>query len=321
MLLRRLAVVIFSVIVIILCAGLVFGQDFPNKPIRIVTAEAGGGSDVVIRIISQALSVSLGQQIIIDNRGGGLVAGEVVSKAPPDGYTLLFYANSFWLMPLMRSHVPYDPVKDFVPISVIAESPNVLVVHPKVAAHSVKELVALAKARPGQLNYGSAATGTSNHLAAELFKSMTGTDIVRIPFKGSASALTALVTGEVQLMFPTPTNAMPYVAAGRLKLLAVTSMGPSELTPGVPTMAASGVPGYKSSGTFILFAPARTPAPIIKRLNQEIVRVLHRAEVKDRIFKTGAETIGSSLEEARELIQSELVSMGKVIKDANIRDE
>jgi tripartite-type tricarboxylate transporter receptor subunit TctC len=318
---RCFFMLVFLVGLIILGADVVSGQGFPNKTIRIVASEAGGAGDMSARLIAQALSGSLGQQVIVDNRGGGVVAGEVVYKAPPDGHTMLIYANSFWLMPLMRSYVPYDPVKDFTPVIMVATSPNVLVVHPKVPANSVKELIALAKAKPGQLNYGSAATGTSNHLAAELFKSMTGTDIMRIPFKGMASALTALVAGEVQLMFSVATNAMSQVKSGRLRALAVTSSGPSAITPGLPTVAASGVPGYKSSATYVLFAPAGTPAPIIKRLNQEIARVLNRADVKERFFKAGLETIGSSPEEARDAIQSELVTMGKVIKDANIRDE
>jgi tripartite-type tricarboxylate transporter receptor subunit TctC len=319
--LRRLVVCMFSIGALILGAGTAFCQDYPNKPIRIVTAEAGGGSDVAMRIIAQALSVNLKQSVIIENRAGGIVAGEVVSKAPPDGYTLLFYANTFWLMPLMRSNVPYDPMKDFLPISVVAKAPNVLVVHPKVAANSVKELIALAKANPGKLNYSSAATGTSNHLAAELFKAMTGTDILRIGFKGSASALTALVTGEVQVMFPAPTNAMSYVSAGRLKALAVTSPEPSVFAPGLPTVTASGLPGYKTAAFFVLFAPAKTPAPVMKRLNQELVRVLNMPDVKARLFKIGVEIVGSSPEEAAETMKSEMTTMGKVIKDANIRDE
>jgi tripartite-type tricarboxylate transporter receptor subunit TctC len=305
----------------LLGASSVFGQDFPSKPIRIVASEAGGAGDMSARIIAQALSSSLGHQVIIDNRGGGVVAGEVVSKSPPDGYTLLIYANSFWLMPLMRSHVPYDPIKDFVPIMVVASSPNVLVVHPKVPANSVKELIALAKAKPGQLNYSSAATGTSNHLAAELFKSMTGTDIVRISFKGMSSALTALAAGETQLMFSVATNAMAQVKAGRLRALAVTTAQPSPLSPGLSTVAASGVAGYETEATYILFAPAKTPAAIVKKLNQEIVGVLKRPDVKERFFNAGLETIGSTAEEAKATIQSELTRMGKVIKEANIRDE
>jgi tripartite-type tricarboxylate transporter receptor subunit TctC len=320
MMIRHFILLMLSVSVIMFGSGTVSGQVFPVKPIRIITSEAGGSGDTTLRIISQALSISIGQQVMIDNRGGGVVAGEIVSKAPPDGYTLLFYGNSFWLMPLMRSHVPYDPVKQFSPISMVAISYNVLVVHPKVAANSVKELIALAKARPGQLNYSSASTGTSNHLAAELFKSMTGTDIMRIPFKGSAPALNALVAGETQMMFSSPAPAMPQVAAGRLKVLAVSSPGPSAISPGIPTVAAS-VPGYKASSIHALFAPAGTPVPVIKRLNQEIVRVLNKTDVKERLFKAGLEIIGSSPEELAAAIRSELVMMGKVIKDANIRDE
>lgn len=301
-------------------SGVAFGQAFPTKQIRIVASEAGGAGDLSARIIAQALSDSLGQQVVVDNRGGGVVAGEVVSKAAPDGHTLLIYANSFWLMPLMRSHVPYDPIKGFTPIMLVSSAPNVLVVHPSIPANNVKEFIALAKSKPGKLNYGSAATGTSNHLAAELFKSMTGTDIVRVPYKGMASALTALAAGEVDCMFSVATNAMTQVKAGRMKALGVSTLKPTPFVPGVPTIAST-VPGYKNVANYALFAPAGTPAPVIKKLNQEITKVLAKPDVKQRFTNAGLDLVASSPEEARDEIQSELVNMGKVIKDANIRDE
>ena len=317
---RRVLAFLLSISVVMLAGGVAFGQAFPTKQIRIVASEAGGAGDLSARIIAQALSDSLGQQVVVDNRGGGVVAGEVVSKATPDGHTLLIYANSFWLMPLMRSHVPYDPIKGFIPIMLVSSAPNVLVVHPSLPVNNVKEFIALAKSKPGKLNYGSAATGTSNHLAAELFKSMTGTDLVRVPYKGMASALTALAAGEVDCMFSVATNAMTQVKAGRMKALGVSTLSPTKFVPGVPTIAST-VPGYKNVANYILFAPVGTPVPVIKKLNQEIKKVLDRPDVEKRFFNAGLDLVASSPEEAKEEIQSELVNMGKVIKDANIRDE
>jgi tripartite-type tricarboxylate transporter receptor subunit TctC len=316
---RVFAFFLLSLGIVMLGGGVAFGQAFPTKTIRIVASEAGGAGDISARVIAQALSETIGQQVVVDNRGGGVMAGEFVSKAAPDGYTLLIYANSFWLMPLMRSNMPYDPIKGFTPIMVVASAPNVLVVHPSVTANSVKDFIALAKAKPGKINYGSAATGTSNHLAAELFKSMTGTDLVRVTYKGMASAVTALASGEVDCMFSVA-SVMTQVKAGRMKALGVSTLKPTPLVPGVPTIAST-VPGYKNIANYVLFAPAGTPAPVVNKLNQEIKKVLDRPEVKEKFSNSGLDIVASSPEEAREEIRSELVSMGKVIKDANIRDE
>lgn len=318
--LRRCIGLMFSLGIVLLATGTGFSQDYPKKPISIFAAEAGAAGDVTARIIAEELSPVLGQRVIVENRGGGVIAPEIVSKSKPDGHTLLVYANSFWLMPLMRSHVPYDPMKGFVPIACLTAQPQVLVVHPKVPANSIKELVALAKAKPGTLNYSSTATGTGTHLAMELFKSLTGTDIVRVTFKGMSSALTALVAGETDVMFSVPTNALQQVKAGKLRALGVSSAAPSPLAPGLPTVA-SAVPGHRQSAYFILFAPAGTPASIVKRLNQEVRRILDKPEVKQKFFNAGAEVVGGSPEDAAALIHSELVTMGKVIKDGNIRDE
>jgi tripartite-type tricarboxylate transporter receptor subunit TctC len=219
----------------------------------------------------------------------------------------------------MLASMPYDPIKGFTPIMLVASAPNVLVVHPSVPANNVKEFIALAKSKPGKLNYGSAATGTTNHLAAELFKSMTGTDLVRVSYKGMASALTALASGEVDCMFSVA-SAMTQVKAGRMKALGVSTLKPTSLVPGVPTIAST-VPGYKNMANYILFAPAGTPAAIVKKLNQEIKKVLDKPDVEKRFLGAGLDLVASTPEEARDEIQSELVNMGKVIKDANIRDE
>ncbi|MBI4189464.1 MAG: tripartite tricarboxylate transporter substrate binding protein [Betaproteobacteria bacterium] len=314
----RFAVWMFSVGMMVLGAGVVSGQEFPNKPIRMVTSPPGGGADFASRLIAQGLSGPLGQQVIVDNRGG-IIPMEIVSKAPPDGYTLLLSA-SLWLTPLLQN-TPYDPVRDFSPITLVGNSPNVLVVHPSLPVKSVKELIALAKARPGELNYASGATGASTHLAAESFKSMAGVDIARIPYKGNGPALNALIGGQVQLMFATAGSVTPHLKSGRLKGLAVTSARPSALAPGLPAVTTSGLAGYESAAPYGIFAPAGTPATLINRLNQEIVRVLKQADVKDRFFNSGIEIVGSSPEGLAATVKSEMARSGKVIKDAGIRAE
>ena len=302
----------------VLAVGASFSQNYPNKPIRIVTTAPGSGNDLVARLIADGgLSESLGQPVIIDNRG--IIAAEIALRAPPDGYTLLSYGSPLWISPLVRN-VPWDPVKDYAPITLTVNTPNLLVVHPSLPVKSVKELIALAKARPGELNYGSSSTGSTPHLAAELFKAMAGVDIVRIPYKGSGPALNALIGGQVQLMFPNAGAASPHAKSGKLRALAVSSAQPSALAPGLPTMAASGLPGYESSSPFGVFAPAKTPAALINRLNREIVRVLNNAQVKERLFNAGVEVVGSSPGELAATVKSEMAKWGKLIKDADIRE-
>ena len=308
-----------SVGLIVLGADVVSGQDYPNKPIRTFTSPAGGSSDIAGRIIMQAISSPLGQQMIIENRAG-LIAAETVMRAPPDGYTLLFYSSGLWILPLLQS-TPYDPVKDFLPITLAVSTPNILVVHPSLPVRTIKELIALAKARPGELNYASGPTGASNHLAAELFKAMADVNMVRVTYRGGGPANIALIGGEVQLMFTTAGSGGAYVKSGRLKALAVTSAQPSALAPGLPTVAASGLPGYESAGTSALFAPAKTSATIINRLNQEVVRALNGVDLREKLFNSGTEVVGNSPEELAAKIKSEMATSGKLIKDAGIRAE
>jgi tripartite-type tricarboxylate transporter receptor subunit TctC len=293
-------------------------QDYPTRPIRIVTPPAGAGNDFVARVIAQGLTGSLGQQLVVDNRPAAVV-GELVAKAPADGYTLLAIGSVLWLTPFLQDNVQYDTVKDFSPISVTGRSVNILVVHPAVAANSVKELIAVAKAKPGQLNFASGGTGSSNHLAAELFKSMAGIDLVRIPYKGSGPAMNDLMSGQVHIMFPTTAAGLPHIKSGRLKALGVTSLRPSALAPGLPAVAESGVPGYESVVMYAVFAPARTPAPIIKRLNAELVQFLRSAAATERFFNAGIEVVGSTPGELATAMKSEMTRMGKLIKDAGIR--
>jgi tripartite-type tricarboxylate transporter receptor subunit TctC len=307
-----------SIAVALLAGTPVYGQDFPNKPIRIVTSEPGGGGDIIARVLAQGMSPSLGQQVIVDNRSGAL-PGEIVAKAPADGYTLLLHGGSFYLAPFMQK-LSYEVQKDFAAVTQAIRSPNVIVVHPSVAANSTKELIALARAKPGQLNYGSGATGVPTHLSAELFKSMAGINIVRIPYKGTGPALTGLISGENQIMFATASAVAPHIKSGKVKALAVTSLEPSPLTPELPTAAAT-VPGYESESIIGVFAPIKTPPATIRRLNQEMVRVLHQPDVKERFFHAGTEAVGNSPEQFAAVIKAEISKWGKVIKDAGIKPD
>jgi len=274
---------------------------------------------ILSRILAQGISEPLGQQIIVDNRASAVVA-PIVAKSAPDGYTLLITTGVVWILPYLQT-TSYDPVKDFIPITLAVSSPNILVVHPSVAVNSVKDLVALAKAKPGTLNYGSGSTGSASHLAAELFKSMAGIDIVRIPYKGAGPAVTALIGGQVQLMLATSSSVAPHVKSGKLKAIAVTSAKPSEMFPALPTVNATGVPGYEAASIIGVFAPAKTPAPIVNRLHQEIVRTLNRPDTKEKLFNGGMEVVGSSPDASVTIIKADMARMGKVIKDAGIKAE
>ncbi len=301
------------------CSADVAAQTFPAKPIRIITTEAGGGSDFAARVVAQASN--MGQPMVVDNRGGGVVAIEAVVRAPADGYTMLFYGATVWLLQYMRDNVLWDPVRDFAPVTLATSSPNILILNPAVPANTVKDFIALARAKPGQFNDAGGGTGTSSHLAAELFKSMAGVSIVRVAYKGNGPALTGVITGEVQMIFATPGSVTQHLKAGRLKALAVSSAQPSALMPGLPTLAASGLPGYEAVGIIGFLAPAKTPETVVQRLNQEIVRVLGLPEVKEKYFNSGVETVGSTPEEFGAKIKAEMTRLGKVIRDTGIRAE
>jgi len=298
------------------------GQAYPNKPIRLVSGETGGSADFVTRLLAQGLTAGLGQQVVVENRGGSAaIPAEVVSSATPDGYTLLSIASPFWLGPFLQPDVKYDPVKDFLPVTLATKSPSILVVHASLPVNSVKDLVALAKSRPGKLNYGSGPAGASSHLAPELFKAMAGVDIVRVPFKGTGPALTALIADQVQLLFSSPAQVMPQVQAGRLRALAATGAQRSALAPDLPTIAEAGLPGYEYVAIIAVFAPARTPAAIIRQVSQESARFLNAPATKQKFLNAGAETVGSSPAELAAALKSEMSRLGKVIKDAKIHDE
>ena len=315
----RFVVWMFSVCIMILCVDVVLGQNYPDKPIRILSGPSGSGVDFAARLIAQGISGPLGAQVIIDNRSGNIPA-EVVAKAAPDGYTLLIAGGNTWIEPLLRGTTTYiyDVVRDFTPITLAAASPLLLVVHPSLRVKSVKELVALAKAKPGELNVAFATRGGAGHLAAELFKALAGVNIVGIYYNAPGPALNDLLGGQVQMMFVAMLSATPHLKSGRIRALAVTSTQPSALMPGLPTVAAT-VPGYESRAIFGVFAPAKTPVAIINRLNQEIVRFLNQADVKEKFFNSLIEVVASSPEQLVATVKSEIVRMGKVIRDAGIR--
>ena len=294
-------------------------QDFPTKPIRIVTSEVGGGLDFVARLVSTSLSPTLGQQVIVDNRPSGVFTGSIVSKATPDGYTLLLNGSSFWMLPFLQANVPYDPVKDFAPITLATNSPLLLVVHPGVPAKSVKELIALAKSKPGELNYSSSSAGTPQHIAAELFKSMAGVNVVRIPYKGAGPAMVAIAAGEVQMTFSSAGAAVPHIKSGRVRALAVASPEPSALAPGLPTVASAGLPGFEAGSMWGFFAPAKTPATLVNRLQREIVSALNKPDVKEKLLNASTEVVGSSPEKFAAAIKADMERGSRVIKAAGIK--
>jgi tripartite-type tricarboxylate transporter receptor subunit TctC len=297
-----------------------FAQTYPSKPIRVITAGIGGGNDVSARLIAQGLTTAFGQQAIVDNRASGIVTAEAVAKAPPDGYTVLVYGSTVWITPLLQS-TPYDPVTDYAAISSVASSPHVIVVHPSLPVKTLGDLIKLAKAKPGQLNDASLGTGTATHLAAELFKSMAGVNIVRIPYKSAATQIADLLGGQVQLTFSTTGAVTPHINSGRLRALAVTSAGPSTLAPGLPTVASFGLSGFEAGAFYVMFAPAKTPAAIITRLNQEVVRYLGQAETREKFFSAGLESGSSTPEALTAKMKFEMARLGKLIKDVGIRVE
>ena len=293
-------------------------EQYPNKVVRLVTPATGGNADIVARILASGLSASMGQQFIVDNRGS--IAPGVVAKAPPDGYTLLVTGSPAWLLPLLSPGVPWD-AKDFAPITLATSSPSLLVVHPSLPAKGVKDLIALAKARPGVLNFASGTIGATPHLAGELFKHMAGVDIVRVTYKGTGGAVVAVLTGEVHLMFPGAPAAMPYVNQGRLRALAVGSTEPSPFAPGVPTVAATGLPNFESVSPFGVMAPRGTPVGIVNRLNKEAVRVLNAEEVKPKLFNMGSEVVANSPDAFAAKIRADMERVSKLVAATGLRAE
>jgi tripartite-type tricarboxylate transporter receptor subunit TctC len=299
------------------------GRDaYPTKPIRlIVPFSPGGGTDLLARAVGQKLNEAFGQAVIIDNRSGssGIAATDMVAKASPDGHTLLFTSSAFTTIPGFFKKLPFDPVKDFSPVTQATSQSYVLSVHPAVAANSVKELIALAKSRPGELNYASGGDGGGPHLGFELFKHMTGINVVQVPYKGGGPALLALMSGDVAMLLSSIPSTLPQAKAGKVKAIAVT--GPTRLpaAPDLPTVSESGVTGYEVINWYGVLAPANTPAPIIARLHAEIVKSLNTPQLHARLANEGADVVGSTPEAFAHYIQAEIPKWGKVIRASGVR--
>jgi tripartite-type tricarboxylate transporter receptor subunit TctC len=302
-----------------LVAPLAGAQSYPTKPVRmIVPSQAGGGADIVARTIGQKLTEALGQQFVVDNRIG-IVGAEMVAKAVPDGYTLMFTTSALAVRASVYQKLPFNVLKDFQPVTQALSQSNVLVVHPSLPVKNVKELVALAKARPGELNYGSGGNATSNHLAGELFKLLAKIDVVHVPYRGVPLAITDLVAGRVQYIFGSPVSTLPQVKDGKLRLLAVTTPKRTPALPEVPTIAEAGVPGYAFTGWMGLFGPAGTPRPIVDRLHAETVKILRQPEITRRLRIEAAEPVGSSPAEFTAFVQDEVARWTQVARDAKIK--
>lgn len=298
-------------------------QTYPTKPIRIIAPyPAGGTSDIIARTLGQKLTEAWRQQTVIDNRAGvnGSIGAAAAAKSPPDGYTLLVgNVGPVAVNVSIYKSVGYDPIKDFAPITLAVVAPQIVVVHPSVPVKTFKEFMALVKRHKDQLNYGSSGPGSISHLSAELFKRMTKLDMVHVPFKGSALITTALLSGEVDVVFSDMAVVLPHVQAGKLRALAVTGPNPSPLVPGVPSVAQSGVPGYAMTSWWGVLAPAGSPQPVITRLNTELVRILQLQDVKERFATLGVETAFSTPAEFASFIKSEVGQYSKLIKDIGLK--
>jgi tripartite-type tricarboxylate transporter receptor subunit TctC len=310
-----------------LCASSAFAQtaaNYPSKPIRVVVPfAAGGGADIIARIVGQKMTEAWGQQVIVDNRAGagGNIGAEIVAKAPPDGYTLLMPSSSLAINPNVYKAVPYDPVKDFAPITQPGLLPNILVVHPSIPAKTVKELVVLAKSRRGQLSYASAGAGTGTHLAGEMFKLAAGLDLVHVPYKGGGALISDLLGGQVALTFATLPSVMPYIKAGKLRPLAMTTTKRWPGLPDVPTMIESGYKGFEISTWIGFMAPAGTPKEIIGKLRSEVVRIIGVPDVRQRFNDLGIEPVGDTPEHFAQYIRSELAKYAKVAQQSGAKAE
>jgi tripartite-type tricarboxylate transporter receptor subunit TctC len=296
-------------------------QPYPLKPIRVIVPQSAAGStDLAARIVTQRLDDVLKQPMVVDNRpGAGSINGtDIVAKAAPDGYTLLAVAASFTITPNLRKHLPYNVVRDFAPVSQLVILPHVLVVHPSVPVKSVKEFIALLKAKPGQINCAISGIGTSTHLALEQFMYMTGTKMLPVPYKGGAPGIIALLGGQVQVYFATISTSLPHIRSGRLRALAVTSAKRSSVMPELPTVSEAGVPGYEHSSWVGILTPAKTPQAVIDRLHSEIIKIVHSPEAKKRFMRDGLEPVGNSPEEFAAIIKAELAKWKKLVKGAGI---
>jgi tripartite-type tricarboxylate transporter receptor subunit TctC len=300
-----------------LLAPLAGAQSYPVKPIRVIlSVPAGATPDVTARLVTPGLANVLGQPLVVDNRGGagGLIGAEIVAKAAPDGYTVFISSpGALTILPHLRK-VPYDTLKDFTPVSLISVGPFVLIIHPSVPAKTVKDLIALAKAQPGKLNYASAGSGVANHLAMELFKQMAGVDITHVPYKGAPQAVTDVLAGHMNMMFNSIAPLVGHIKAGRVRVLGIASAKRSPQLPEVPTISEAGVPGFEAENWFGMFAPAKTPQRIIARLNEAVVKVVRSPEIQSQFAALGADAVGNSPEEFAAFVRRDMEKYAKVVR-------
>ena len=321
---KRLAQWSFALLAMLIVGGGALAQTYPAKPVRlIVPFPPGGGTDNLGRLIAQKLTEALGQQVTVENRpGAGTIIGtEAAAKAPADGYTLLMAQTATGINPSIYPKLPYDTVRDFAPVVLVATAPTLLVVNPQVPAKNLQDLLALAQAKPGSLNFPSGGNGTSPHMAGEFFKSLTGAGIVHVPYKGGGPAITDLLGGQVQLMFDTMPSIMPHVKAGKLRPIALAAPARSPELPEVPTFAESGLAAFEADAWYGIFAPAGTPPDIIARINAEVNRILAAPDVRERMKTLGADPIGKSPEFFAAFVKDEIAKWGKVVKEAGIKVE
>ena len=315
-----------SIALLFLCLSSAFAADaYPTKPVRfVITFPAGGPTDVVVRLVGERLTQEWGHPMIIDNRGGagGIVGSEIVAKAAPDGYTFLVgTAGGMTINPALQPKLAYDPFRDFTPVGMLVQNPQILVAHPSVAAKNVKELVALARANPGKLNFASAGTGTATHLGLELLKLTTGIEAVHVPYKGGAPATADLIGGQVQLLWVSIPSVLPHVKGGRLRALAVSTSKRSASAPDVPTVAESGYPGFEYSNWNALFAPAKTPAAIVKKVNASVVNALRQPDVAQKLSSQGADPAPGTPEDLARYMRADTDKWRKVIRTAGIKPD
>jgi tripartite-type tricarboxylate transporter receptor subunit TctC len=307
----------------LLGASVATADNYPSRPIRIIAPSTPGDApDVIARLVAERLTSALGQQIFVENHpgAGGVVGSDIVAKAAPDGYTLIIgNAGSHGINAAVYSKLPYDIQRDFAPVSQIAIAPNIMVVNPELPVKNVKEFIAYAKARPGALNYASGGNGSSAHMSMELFKSMAGIDLLHVPYKGSSPALTDVITGQVSAMIVNMPPAVPFVKAGKLRALAVTTRNRSPLLPEVPTVAESGLPGYETVAWFGILAPAATPKDIINRLSEEIARIARSPAMRERLTSLGAEAVGSTPAEFAAVIARDIAKWTPLAKSVGIK--
>lgn len=318
------AALIFGVLLASVAVNAMSAQQYPNRPIRfLVPFPPGGGNDIVGRVVAQKLAEGFDQTVVVDNRGGagGTIGTDVVAKAPADGHTMLINNISLAVNATLIPKLPYDTLKDLVPVSIIGRQPNIVVVHPGVKAKSVKEFLDLARARPGQINYGSGGVGTASHLATELLQLATKTSMTHIPYKGLGPALIDLVGGRVEMIISTMASALPQLKSGKLRPLAVTTVKRSAFFPEVPTMIEAGVPGYDFTTWYALVVPAGTPQPVIARINAELAKIAAAPAVREQFAAQGLETAHTGVAEARNYLRSEVEKWGKVIKASGARPD